>query len=47
MSMKMRNLLALGAGVAAIAAAAPASAQYYSYPSSHYNYAQPYGYAQP
>ena len=47
MSMKMRNLLGLGAGVAAIAAAAPASAQYYSYPNSRYNYAQPYSYAQP
>ena len=35
------------AGVAAIAAATPAAAQYYSYPGySQYGYAQPYRYAQ-
>ena len=39
----MKKLIALGAGVAAIAAAAPASAQYYGYAQP---YAQPYGYAQ-
>ena len=45
----IKNLLGMGAGIAAIAAAAPASAQYYSYPSygySQYGYTQPYGYAQ-
>ena len=42
MSMKTK-LIGLGAGVAAIAAAAPASAQYYGYAQP---YAQPYGYAQ-
>jgi hypothetical protein len=41
------KMLGVGAGVAAIAAAVPASAQYYSYTNSRYNYAQPYGYAQP
>jgi hypothetical protein len=46
MSM-MRKMLGLGAGVAAIAAAAPAAAQYYPYANSRYNYAQSYGYAQP
>ena len=44
MSMKTK-LFGLGAGVAAIAAAAPASAQYYGY-SQPYGYAQPYGYGQ-
>jgi hypothetical protein len=43
MSMKTK-LIGLGAGVAAIAGAAPASAQYYGYAQP---YAQPYGYAQP
>jgi len=48
---KMMKLLGLGAGVAAIAAAAPASAQYYGYPAygysqPSYGYSQPYGYAQ-
>jgi hypothetical protein len=38
---KTKTLIGLGAGVAAIAAAAPASAQYYSQ-----SYAQPYGYSQ-
>ena len=37
--MSMKKVLGLGTGIAAIAAAAPASAQYYGY-------AQPYGYAQ-
>jgi hypothetical protein len=52
MSM-IKKTLGLGAGIAALAAAAPAAAQYYSYPSygySQYSYAQPYsryGYAQP
>ena len=32
---------------AALAAAAPAAAQYYSNPYSGYGYAQPYGYTQP
>lgn len=41
----MMKILGLGAGVAAIAAAAPASAQYYGY-AQPYSYAQPYGYAQ-
>lgn len=41
------KILTGAAGVAAIAAATPAAAQYYSYPSySQYGYAQPYGYAQ-
>ena len=39
-----KKMIGLGAGIAAIAAAAPASAQYYGY--SRYGYAQPYGYAQ-
>jgi hypothetical protein len=43
MSM-VKKLLGVGAGVAAIAAAAPASAQYYSAPA--YGYSQ-YGYSQP
>ena len=43
----MTKILTGAAGVAAIAAATPAVAQYYSYPSySQYGYAQPYGYAQ-
>jgi hypothetical protein len=46
MSM-MRKMLGVGAGAAAIAAATPAAAQYYSYPNSRYNYAQSYGYAKP
>lgn len=44
MSMK-RKILGLGTGIAAIAAAAPASAQYYGY-AQRYGYAQPYGYGQ-
>ena len=49
---KIRKILALGAGAAAIAVASPAAAQYYSYPYgnysySQYGYARPYGYAQP
>jgi len=44
MSM-ITKFLGLGAGVAAIAAAAPADAQYYG--SRNYGYSQPYGYAQP
>ena len=41
------KILTGAAGVAAISAAAPAAAQYYSYPGySQYGYAQPYGYAQ-
>lgn len=39
----MKKILGLGAGLAAIAAAAPASAQYYGY-AQPYRYAQPYGY---
>ena len=44
-----KKTLGLGAGIAAIATAAPAAAQYYSYPSYGYSrgYAQPYSYAQP
>jgi hypothetical protein len=49
----MKKILGLGAGVLAMAAAAPASAQYYhynnyryNYPASQYGYSQ-YGYAQP
>lgn len=40
------KLLAGAAGIAAIAAAAPASAQYYGYPAQSYGtpYANPYGY---
>lgn len=46
MSMKTK-LIGLGAGIAAIAAAAPASAQYYGYSQPRaYGYAQPYGYGQ-
>jgi hypothetical protein len=48
MSM-IRTMVGLGASVAAIAAAAPASAQYYSgygY-SQPYSYSQSYGYSQP
>ena len=44
MSM-MKTIVGLGTGIAAIAAAAPASAQYYGNPYSNYRYAQPYGYA--
>ena len=43
--MSMKKLIGLGAGFAAIAAAAPASAQYYGYGNA-YGYNQPYGYAQ-
>ena len=47
MSM-MRKIVALGTGAAAIAAAGPAAAQYYSYPYGNYSYsqygAQPYAY---
>jgi hypothetical protein len=45
----IKKLLGLGAALTAIAAAAPAGAQYYSYPYSYAQtnrYAQPYGYAQ-
>src|SRR5579872_2597265 len=42
MSM-IKIIVGLGAGVAAIAAAAPVSAQYYS---RSYGYSQPYGYSQ-
>jgi hypothetical protein len=43
----IKSMLGLGAGIAAIAAAAPAAAQYYpSYGYSQYGYTQPYGYAQ-
>lgn len=45
MSM-MKKFLGLGTGIAAIAAAAPASAQYYGY-AQPYGYTQPYGYSQP
>ena len=44
MSM-MKKILGLGTGFAAIAAASPAIAQYYS--GQPYGYARPYGYAQP
>jgi hypothetical protein len=43
---RMKKLFALGAGVAAIAASAPAAAQYYAYPYGNYSYSQ-YGYSQP
>jgi hypothetical protein len=43
---RMKKMLALGAGMAAIAVTAPAAAQYYSYPYGNYSYSQ-YGYAQP
>jgi hypothetical protein len=43
---RMKKLLGLGAGVAAIAASTPAAAQYYSYPYGNYSYSQ-YGYSQP
>jgi hypothetical protein len=43
----MKKMLFAGAGIAALAAAAPAAAQYsYAYPRA-YGYAQPYSYAQP
>jgi len=46
MSM-IKKTLGLGVGIAAIAAATPASAQYYGYAQPSYGYAQPnYGYAQ-
>lgn len=38
----MKTLMGLGTSIAALAAAAPASAQYYS----QYGYSQPYGYSQ-
>lgn len=44
MSM-MKKMIGLGAGFAAMAATAPAAAQYYGY-GQQYGYAQPYGYAQ-
>jgi hypothetical protein len=44
MSM-MNKILGLGTGIAAIAAAAPVSAQYYGYGYAQ-PYAQPYGYGQ-
>jgi hypothetical protein len=44
MSM-MKKLLGLGTGIVAIAAATPATAQYYGY-SQPNAYARPYGYAQ-
>lgn len=45
--MSMKKVLGLGAGLAAIVAATPASAQYYGYRYAQpysYGYAQPYGY---
>ena len=42
----MRIFTKLLTASAALAAAAPAAAQYYSNPYSSYGYAQPYGYAQ-
>jgi hypothetical protein len=42
--MSMKKILGLGTGIAAIAAAAPASAQYYGY-AQNYGYPQQYGYA--
>ena len=50
MSM-LKKILGLGTGIAAIAAASPAVAQYYGYAQPYgygqnYGYAQPYGYAQ-
>lgn len=50
----IRKLFAASAGIAAIAVAGPATAQYYSYPSYGYSqygysqpsYSQPYGYSQ-
>lgn len=45
--MSMKKLIGLGIGVAAIAAATPATAQYYGYQQQQpYGYAQPYGYGQ-
>ena len=49
--MSMKKVLGLGTGLAALVAAAPASAQYYGYAqpygySQSYGYSQPYGYAQ-
>jgi hypothetical protein len=43
MSM-MKKILGLGTGIAAIAAAAPASAQYYGNPYGGYGYGQQYSY---
>jgi hypothetical protein len=43
----MRNFLRLLTASAAIAAAAPATAQYYGNPYSGYGYSRSYGYAQP
>ena len=43
----MRMFTKLLTASAALAAAAPAAAQYYSNPYSGYGYAQPYSYAQP
>ena len=40
-----KKMIGLGAGLAAIAAATPAAAQYYGYGNS-YGYSQPYGYSQ-
>lgn len=40
-----KKMIGLGAGLAAIAAATPAAAQYYGYGQS-YRYSQPYGYSQ-
>lgn len=41
-----KKMIGLGAGVAAIATATPAAAQYYGYGRS-YGYSQPYAYSQP
>jgi hypothetical protein len=46
----MTKLLIGGAGLAALATAAPSAAQYYGYqysPYRSYGYSQPYGYTQP
>ena len=42
----IKKIVGLSAGIAAIAAAAPASAQYYGYSRYGSNYSQPYGYSQ-
>ena len=43
----MKMMMAAGTGLAAIAAAAPAAAQYYPYSARPYGYSTPYAYANP
>ena len=45
--MRMIKMLIGGAGLAALATAAPSTAQYYYGSQYGYGYSQPYGYAQP